>query len=461
MRNSARKVADSLSDKIVSKVLLPFRNLAKNDKRYTHIADVVALNKLNRDEIVAHQLGRIKKILSEARQNSAFYARRIKAAGIHDIERLSLEEFARIKPLTKDDLREQQQEIINRRFEVSKLVESRTGGTTAVPVPIYLDKNSLNRRESATAAFNEWFGFSPGNRIAYLWAALQDLPSRSSWKARLQNRFIDRRLFLPTNVLDDRILASFCQQLRDFRPALLQAYPNPLEVLADYVLQNHGQIPLSAISTTAEALSADQRAKIKKAFRCDPFAWYGAREAGRIATQCHVREGMHINCYGLYVEVLEDSKYVSKNSGKILITDLWNEGMPIIRYSIGDVGEFDTGICDCGNELPRLRAVLGRTTDVFLNSKRQKIPGIVLLDSIHGDPDDIRQLQILQHDIGKFEAYIVPGAHFNKPTSTDRLCERLSDYIGDSVQLNTRIVDQLPREPSGKLRTSKNMMADI
>ena len=52
--------------------------------------------------------------------------------------------------------------------------------------------------------------------------------------------------------------------------------------------------------------------------------------------------------------------------GDVLVTDLENFGMPLIRYAIGDRAAFAAaGACDCGRGLPRLATVEGRSMDVI------------------------------------------------------------------------------------------------
>ena len=459
MRNTLESWAAQLVDAISVKALLPLRNRLKNDYRYSHVAEVDRFNELTHDEIENHQLRRIRHIVAVASESSTFYSDRVRSAGIHDIANMSFEQFAAIKPLTKNDLREHRSAMVNRQFAPSALIERRSGGTTAAPVSVFLDSESINRRESATASFNKWFGFRPGQKIAYLWAAVQDLPKLATWKARIQNQFVDRQLFLPSAPLDDDIMESYWRRLDKFRPTLLQAFSSPLAEMAEFLLRTGRRLNLNAVSTTAEVLHPHQRRAIKKAFGTDPFNWVGAREVGRIATQCKLREGMHINCYGLYIEVVENPSFTSEKTGDILITDLWNEAMPIIRYRIGDIGRLDTSVCGCGSHLPCLSDILGRATDTFLNSKGQKIPGMVMVTHIYDDVG-VNQLQLIQYDIGRFEARIVPGDSFENPGSIKRLQDIFCDYMCEELELKVRIVDEIPREPSGKLRICKNEMKD-
>lgn len=449
--------AEFIYDRIASNVLLPMRNRLKRDYRYRYAAEIDKFNESPPKTIAAHQINRLRKIVFEANENSEFFRERVAKAGIRDIASMSFEEFANIETITKEDFRVHRDAMLCRKMAQNDMKEVMSGGTTAAPVPVFLDSDSVNRRESATFVFNNWFGFRPGHKIAYLWGAVQDNPKLANWKAKFQNRFVDRRLFLPSAPLDDGIMESYWRRLQNFHPRLLQGFPSSLAEFSEFLLRTERTLDVPAISTTAEAMHANQRSLIRKAFGTDPYEWYGVREAGRVATECRFHMGMHINCYGLYLEVEEDPDFASDKTGDIVITDLWNTGMPIIRYRIGDVGRIDAGTCRCGSNLPRLTGVLGRSPDVFVNSKGQRVPMIVL-EHMHGGSDEIRQLQFIQYGIGSFEVKIVPGENFENPDSTERVIRRFCDYLKEDVDLKATIVDDIPREPSGKLRLCKNEM---
>lgn len=454
-------------DLVTSRIMLPARNRLKGDRRYSFVSEVERLNSSSIDVIRAHQLGRLRHIIKIA-SKTPFYRERIENSAISDINTMTFDEFRSIEPIDKSLLRENTRAMVSPDADGTSLEERRTGGTTSAPAPFLIDQQSVWRRESATAAFNAWYGFRPGQRIAYVWAAQQDSPSAKSWRARFQREHIDRKMFLPA-VVDQRDAASHVNALRSFRPVLLQGYPTPLGMLAEYMIEQGEQVSVGAVSTTAEALPARQRRLIAKAFGLEPFEWYGAREAGRIASQCVVRADLHINAYGLHVEVEGDPNEEGSCVGELIVTDLWSDAMPLVRYRIGDVGVFATGSCPCGSQLPRLKRVYGRVTDLFLTSSGEKIPGLLLNDLIHSGEDEkeiaggrteIEKLQIVQHDYRKFSARVVPGRHFDEQTP-QRLRTRLAKFLGETtVDLDVQLVDDIPPEPSGKLRLIKNLMPE-
>jgi len=82
---------------------------------------------------------------------------------------------------------------------------------------------------------------------------------------------------------------------------------------------------------------------------------------------------------GLYVEVVQGNAHVkSEKFGSILITELLNYAMPLIRYRIGDMGVLDLQPCPCGKGLPQLREIAGRFTDFLVGTDGCLVSGAVL-----------------------------------------------------------------------------------
>ena len=78
--------------------------------------------------------------------------------------------------------------------------------------------------------------------------------------------------------------------------------------------------------------------------------------------------GSHINADWSILEVV-DENYRPVPPGemghKVLLTNLANTVQPLIRYEIGDRVKMATTPCGCGNRLPRIEQIDGRTAEVF------------------------------------------------------------------------------------------------
>lgn len=448
---------DAILDILSPNVFVPVYNYLKKDDSLKYVAEVERFNKLSLEDIHSFQLNRIRIIAEYASKNIPYYAKLFKKIGLDDPLHLNWDDYARIPLLTKDIIRQEKSNLVSRQFQKCDLRETATGGTTAAPIPFFSDFDSMYRKRSATIVFDKWLGYQPGMKSAYLWGASQDFAIFASLKQKLSNILIRRCIFLPGTPLDDQIMEGYYHKLRIFKPILLQSYPAPLDVFADFLERKSYHLTIPAISCTAEPLMEKQKKTIAKVFGKVPCNWYGAREAGRIATECHVHDGMHINSHGIHLAAMP-SGYCENNLGSLVLTDLWNVGMPLIRYEIGDVGYVTEECCLCGCQLPRLQAILGRVTDTFMNSKGQKIPGVGFTNRYIKDVREIISMQIIQHDIKDFEILVVPTKDYSSATVT-WLQQKLNEFMQEPTGLRVTTVEQIPREKSGKVRFCKNLMA--
>lgn len=449
------RMSDAVLDRLTPSLLLPLHRRMTRDRAHILLPEVVRINAGTRDEIASHQLARIRAICDIAARETEFYADRFRNAGIKNPAQITLDELRKIPLLTRDDLRDQAARIMNSRFAPHELRESATGGTTDAPVRIYMDWACLYHRRAATIAFDRWFGYEPGNRVAYLWGAAQDFQHLHTWKGRLRNALLNRARFYPASQLDETTMHSYYEDLRSFCPVLLQAYPSALEVFSRFMVRNHLSLTIPAVCCTAESLSPEQKQIIGKAFGRAPYDWYGSRECGRVATEKPGHQGLHVNAYGLYVELVGNFQFESVSYGSIVITDLWNEGFPLIRYDTRDLGTFVTQPSVGGGDLPRLATIAGRAIDCFMNSRGQWVRGTA--NGILGGCHHVKQIQVTQVGIREFEIILVPDAGYT-PSSEAMLRQALDSLMDEQCRVTIVKVEQVPAEPSGKRRLTKNLM---
>ena len=140
--------------------------------------------------------------------------------------------------------------------------------------------------------------------------------------------------------------------------------------------------------------------------------------------------------------------------GRILITNLHNYAMPLIRYDIGDMGLSSDAACRCGRGLPLLAGISGRVADVIFTPDGKTIPGIALPFSVFNSPV-VQQFQIVQEELEKVVVRIV--------TYNDNLPQQVDDVVtgivaqfrtlfGNDMDISVELVDRISPTPSGKRR---------
>ena len=274
-----------------------------NDYRFL-LPKLSKLHNLKIGEIRKYQLERVKEVVSDAQKYVPFYRNKWKVLGLSSKRIDKLDDLSNIPILTKRELRSNISAFLSEKTDRSTLIESGTGGTTDSPIVLRYDKNRLLFKMAEMHYFRKWWRWDLGDKIAYLWGAPQDIPNIKSLKYRILNTIISRNLYLFAALMDEEIMDNFVRQINRFKPDILQAYSNPLYILAKYIIRNNIKIHSpKSIVTTAEPLLTEQRRAYKEAFGCDVFSFYGCREGGYVGIECSEHDGYHMNCSSLYIEL--------------------------------------------------------------------------------------------------------------------------------------------------------------
>jgi phenylacetate-CoA ligase len=135
----------------------------------------------------------------------------------------------------------------------------------------------------------------------------------------------------------------------------------------------------------------------------------------------------------------------------LLVTDLTNFAMPLIRYRIGDVVRLSERVCDCGRGLPLIESVEGRDADYVVTPSGGLISGISLTENFALHIPGAAQVQIVQETVHHLRIRLVPDERFG--ADSERVIDRLvRDTFGPTVRHEVERVAAIPQEPSGKYR---------
>jgi phenylacetate-CoA ligase len=190
---------------------------------------------------------------------------------------------------------------------------------------------------------------------------------------------------------------------------------------------------------------------IESVLGCRLFEHYGSREFGMIAAECEHHQGLHMNPLAAYVEGISLSGTGPGELQEILVTDLLNYGMPLIRYRVNDCAVLETGLCSCGRGYPMIQEITGRTTDVFRLGNGDAVPGVALTNRVLQTCPALRKVQVIQETIENFRVRYVAGSDCT-PAVLDGLLINLRNFIPHPAKWTFERVTDIEREPSGKTR---------
>jgi phenylacetate-CoA ligase len=434
---------------LIKHVLFPAWVKKNASTRLAYLEQFERSQFLSPDALRELQWSQFRGILQHAFDHCVFYRRKLTAAGIAPPDIRSLDDVARVPTTSKEEIQEFVQEMIADNVH-TPLLKDMTGGSTGSPMIFYYDEDRLDSRAAATIRHNRWTGWDIGKKVAVLWGAPRDLAPPPSMKARVRDWILDRRLVFDASAIDEARLRAFYERMQRDRPEFVLAYANTLALFARY-LQESGLRPPRprAIICSAEVLTEENRVLIEATFGCQVFNRYGSREFAVIASQCGHHAGMHVNAENLLVETV---------AGELVVTDLKNLGMPLIRYRTRDTGEFIDGRCGCGRGLPLLDLRGGRVTDFLTGVAGQKVSGIVLATYAITNVPGVRQIQFVQRRRDRVTVRLARGPAWSEESATT-LGSRLRTFLGREMTIELEYVEEIPLEASGKYRFSISSLA--
>ncbi|RJP72339.1 MAG: phenylacetate--CoA ligase family protein [Candidatus Abyssobacteria bacterium SURF_17] len=424
----------------------------------THIAlwrELERSQYFSRDEIARLQLNRLRTMVGHAYENCPFYRERLDSVGFSPADLRDFADLARIPMLTKEDIQVHKDDLVARNIAKSDLLPDKTGGSTGKPLHYYRDRRRMDYLKASAMRHDRWAGYEVGDKLAVIWGNRHDFSATQELKWHIRNMVLERKLILDSSSITEERMHEFARKLRKFKPEAILTYANSGALFASFLLENNiRDIRVKSVITSAEMLHNGERETIAEAFGCEVFDRYGCREVGVIASECEAHAGMHISAECVFVEFVRNGRPAgSGEEGDVVITDLLNFGMPLIRYRIEDIGIPSDRTCSCGRGLPLMEMVGGRVTDFLVAPDGRRVSGASLTIYLIANTPGVRQAQIVQNVPYALHIKIVKGVEFTDD-SISFLKRKVAEFFGHEVELEIEFVSDIPKEVSGKYRFS-------
>jgi len=383
---------------------------------------------LPRERLEQHQNKRLKAMLRWAYATVPYYHQLFREHGIRP-EGITVQNLAKIPILSKKAVRQHGADLRSRAIPQNQMRFGSTTGSTGIPLTIGHDETS---RAAGKAVMLRALR-AHGVRLTDTVLRITHRPHKQTLRERLG--------VLP--IVTASVYSSPVQLAREMhriKPDVIDAYPSVLQAMAAC---GEALPRVRSIFSTTEMLTKEARNRIQDAFRAPVIDVYGAAEFPRLAWQCPEGSGYHV-----------DSDYAIVQRGEndaLIVTCLYNQGMPLIRYAIGDRAVFSDEQCACGRGLPLLERIEGRTDDLLVmpNGEHVSPRRVNVLDGIAG----VDQYRIIQTKKDRITAEVVPAGRWSDALAQDVVARISAGLPNQSILINAKPVSALPRGPGGKIRT--------
>ncbi|KAB1063549.1 phenylacetate--CoA ligase family protein [Salibacter halophilus] len=352
------------------------------------------------------------------------------------------------KSISKLDIRNELNHFLSPDFVQSELIEQVTSGSTGVPFTTYWSRRKKQFNSIDTIFFNQLAGYDIGIKFYYfkIW---NELNRKSFLKRNIEN-------VVPVDVRDssDSFWIRLIQNLSNAkRKVFLLGYASAIEELSKTCERQDVKLhsKILGIITMSEALPDSAKAHMRQWLSENVFARYSNMENGIIAQQVDESGRFLINSHSFKVETLkmDSDESVSKGEiGRIVITDIYNYAMPLIRYDTGDLGR----ISSCGMYLDHIE---GRKMDAIYNTKDQLISSFVITNMMW-KYKELLQYQFVQCSRTSYLFKLNIGN--NTFTREKELIEEFKGYLGYDAEIKIEYVKEVPLLNSGKRRKVLNLM---
>ena len=367
------------------------------------------------------------------------------------------------KPLHEFPILEKEQLLANmeqiRTLDEKDGIVSLTGGTTGASMKVVYHPEDMQERFALKDHFRGRYGYRLGRKVAWFSGKSlirpSDLESGRIWR----DDHINRIRFFSTFHIGARHFDAYWRALQAFQPDYIVGFPSSVLDLCALARERglgyEGKV--DTFFPTAETVLPMHRELIPSMLGCRVVDQYAASEGAPFILQCP--EGsLHIHPLTGVFEVVDENMQPARE-GEILVTAYTTRGTPLIRYRIGDRIRLapDDHRCPCGSPFPVVEHIDGRSADFIWSPENGKV-NLGNISNCTKDAEGIVCFQVVQDQPDAVDVAVVANERFNDEQRT-QFMQAMALRLGTAMHINLDVVEEIPREPSGKFRIVKNRLS--
>ena len=410
---------------------------------YDHIKFLKDFETYSREQQQAYQFEEMMRLLRYAVNHSSFYRNLYKEINIENFKNVG--DLRLLPVVTKEMLRQHISEIIT--IPIQDAIESNTGGTTGKSLTVYLTKEDNQKGMAVLDHFKSNHGFENIKMKRATFNGKHIVPPRQKIKKFWRYNAASKQMIYSSFHITEETIPYYIQSLNNYKPDSIDGFISSIYDIAHYVERHNIRLEFKpkVIFPTSETVTDEYRTLIEQVFCCKLRDQYASSEGAPFVAECKYGK-LHYDISSGVIECVE-------NSSEILVTSFTTYGTPLIRYQIGDsmVFEDNNTVCECGVQTPLIKSIQGRAVDFLYSSKGGKINLGNIANIFKNIPNAIIKSQIIQENLNCMVIKVVVD-HNYKNKYSDILVDEVKHKFGEDMNVDIEIVDDIPREKSGKYK---------
>ncbi|MBN97407.1 MAG: hypothetical protein CMC56_05815 [Flavobacteriaceae bacterium] len=327
-----------------------------------------------------------------------------------------IENLKEIPFMDKDTLR------INRKFLLrpdftNKIQNCYTNGSTGGRVAVAYDQESIDWSSAVMLFCRNLYGHKLINKEVHLATDTRSRGNKVERLGQFSKELVNNRSNIFIKDFKKESTFDYLKELRGHRTNLLHGMPSQINGL---VSESIDKFNIPFIETSGEFLRKEQRVKIEEFFSARVIDRYGLAESGIVAYQMPKQENLSVIDFHTFVEV--------DDNGEIVITNLNNHIMPLIRYRTGDFCEKKGTF----GGFEQIKMKSGRE-HTLINFEGNKLNTATIEDLIF-QIDGVKDLQFQITKNKKIAKILVENENPNKLDETKQIVNQYTKTnIGDNI----------------------------
>ena len=394
------------------------------------------------------QFRQLRLLIAHATANVPHYRDHLMRAGLSAPEDVSPETFLRWPVLDKREL-----QADATRFEATSMPAGHgdwrlvtTSGSSGEPLRAATTDAAIFVQHALVLRSQLWYGLDFRGKHGF--NSMSGQPGRfPDWGAPA-NAMFRTGPSVQTQATDDcgAQLDWICRE----KPAYLKAHAVTIRAILEESRRS-GRVPhgIRAIIVFGMMLPHGTRELARELWNAALYDVYSANEVGSIAFQCPDQAGLHVQSEHVYVEILraDGTPCAPGESGRVIVTDLHNFAMPLLRYDLRDHARL-AGACPCGRGLPVLQEILGRSGQIAVDPTGRRFLGHLNLP-FWSAVAPIIQHQVVQNTPSRLEVRYVAQRDLS-PDEQAEIARHIRVAMHYDYEIAFTRMARIPRNAGGK-----------